>query len=52
MNQNNRTDGRINHRMGIQEKSILANRSDSIETQTVDMLIRGLGVKANRILPF
>jgi len=52
MNQNNRTDKRINHRMGTQEKCILSNRSDSIETQTVDMSIMGLGVKTDRTLPF
>ena len=52
MNQNIRTDKRIDHRMGMQEKCILTNRSDPIEAQTVDMSIWGLGVKTERTLLF
>ena len=52
MNSNNRTDKRINHRMDIPGKCILANHSDSIGTQLVDISIIGLGVKTDRTLPF
>jgi hypothetical protein len=38
--------------MGIQGKCILSNRSDWIETQTVDISIMGLVVKTDRPLPF
>ena len=48
MNQYNRTDDRLL----LQKECILANRSGSIETQTVDMSEIGLRVKTDRILPF
>jgi hypothetical protein len=48
MNQNNRTDKRL----PLQKECILANRSGSIETQTIDMSKIGLGVKTDRTLPF
>jgi len=52
MNQNNRTDKRFNHRMDIPGECILANQSDSIETQTVDISLMGLGIKTDSTLPF
>jgi len=52
MDPNNMPDKRIHHRMGIKEKCILANRSVSIETQTVDISKMGLGVKTDSTLPF
>ncbi len=48
MNQYNRTDDRLL----LQKECILANRSGSIETQTVDMSEIVLRVKTDRILPF
>ena len=52
MNQMNRTDIRINHRMGVQGNCILSNSSDAIETQTVDMSMWELVVKTDRTLPY
>ncbi len=52
MIQKNRTNKRINHRIDIQRECILSNRSDSIETQTVNISTRGLEVKTDRTLPF
>ncbi len=43
---------RIDHRKSIEKDCTLGNRSDSIEAQTVDMSIRGLGIKTDRTLPF
>ncbi len=48
MNQYNRTE----ERLPLQKECILANRSGSIETQTVDMSKMGLGVKTDGTLPF
>ena len=50
MNQNIMTDKRINYRTVIQEKCILVNGYDSIETQTVDISLMGLGVKIDSTL--
>ena len=38
--------------MGIEIKCILSNRSDSFETQIVNMSTIGLGVKTDSTLPF
>ena len=43
----NTLDKRIDHRMAIQKKCTLANQSDSIETQIIDVSIIGLGVKTD-----
>ena len=48
MNQYNRTE----ERLPFQKECTLANRSGSIETQTVDMSEIGLRVKTDRTLPF
>ncbi len=48
----NTLDKRINPRVGIQEKCILSNQSESIETQTINISIMGLGVKTDKALPF
>jgi hypothetical protein len=45
---NNRTDKRL----PLQKECILGNQFGLIETQTVDMSKMGLGVKADRTLPF
>ncbi len=52
MKLDNSLDKRINPRVGIQEKCILSNQSESIETQTIDISIMGLGVKTDKTLPF
>jgi len=52
MNQNNRSDKRIGHRMGLVLDCTLANRSDSIETQIVDISKMGIGVKTDDTMPF
>lgn len=52
MKLDNTLDKRINHRIGIQKKCTLANQFDSIEMQTVDISIIGLGVKTDKTLPF
>ena len=51
MNQNNRTDIRIDHRMGTQGKCILGNQFSWIETQTIDISKNGIGVKTSKTLP-
>ena len=38
--------------MDIPGECILANQSDSIETQTVDISLMGLGLKTDSTLPF
>ena len=38
--------------MGIQKICVLANGSDAIETQTIDLSLMGLGVKTDETLPF
>ena len=48
MNQKNRTD----KRMSWQKECILYNRFGYFKIQTVDMSKMGLGLKANRKLPF
>ena len=48
MNQNNWTD----KRRPLQKECILSNRSDTIETQTIDMSKMELVVKTDRTLPF
>jgi len=51
MNQNKRTDKRIDHRMGTQEKCIIGNQFSWIETQTIDISKNGIGVKTSKTLP-
>ena len=43
---------RIEERLPLQKGCIIANRSGSMETQTVDMSIMGLGVKIDSTLQF
>jgi hypothetical protein len=52
MKLDNTHEKRINRRIDIQKKCTLANQSDSIEMQTVDISIIGLGVQTDKTLTF
>ncbi len=52
MNKNNRSDVRIDQRMGIKVDCTLVNHSGSIRAQTINVSIMGLGIETDGTTPF